>query len=167
MNVGIGKLFFLLAVLVALLVGLSLFAGYEASLPANTPSAAPQAFSRNVPPPQPIATALDMVVAQDPHGFQLLVSYTDRGFEPSLATARAGDTVRFTNNSHEQLWVAAAAGSGAMLYPAVQNGCGSSALDSCKPLKPGEYWEFTFGKTGTWGFQNNLNKADTGAISVR
>ena len=109
-------------------------------------------------------TASDTVAALQGDSFQLLVSYTDQGFEPRTATVKAGDTVRFTNNSTGQLWVAAG---GDQLYPAVQNGCGSSALDSCQAFGPGYDWEFTFTQPGTWEIQNNLNKSDVATIVVQ
>ncbi|MFZ2886389.1 MAG: hypothetical protein WA021_01065 [Minisyncoccia bacterium] len=36
-------------------------------------------------------------------GFNALVSYTDRGFEPSSVRMKAEETVRFTNNSSKNL----------------------------------------------------------------
>ena len=89
----------------------------------------------------------------------------DSGFEPKDATVHQSDTVRFTNNSTRDLWIAADGSSGPV-YPGVQNGCGSSALDSCRTLSPGEYWEFTFAKSGTWAFLNNLDKGDSGVVRV-
>ncbi|MDO8576016.1 MAG: hypothetical protein Q7R90_01745, partial [bacterium] len=94
-------------------------------------------------------------------GFQYLVSYTDRGFEPTRLTVKQGETVRFTNNSSEGLWVAAG---GEKLYPGVVNGCGSSALDSCRPIGQGEFWEFTFDAAGTWMFSNNIDKEKSGTV---
>jgi len=94
-------------------------------------------------------------------GFQYLVSYTDRGFEPRRLTVKKGETVRFTNNSSEDLWVAAG---GEKLYPRDANGCGSSALDSCRPIGQGEFWEFTFESNGTWMFNNSIDKEKAGTI---
>ena len=78
---------------------------------------------------------------------------------------KKGDTVRFTNNSTGDLWIAAVGPD--PLYPAVQNGCGSSALDSCRTLAPGEYWEFTFAEKGDWHFVNNVDKSKTGVVHVK
>lgn len=96
-------------------------------------------------------------------GFQALVSYTDNGFEPQHLAIRAGDTVRFTNNSSAQLWVAA---SGGKLYPAAGKECGSSALDSCVPLAPQDFWEFTFDASGEWEIVNNLQKEKSAVVKV-
>jgi plastocyanin len=132
------------------------------SMQTNQPSTSSATSVAYVPPQLP-PTAADMIDAQPTTGFQYLVSYTDSGFAPTTLQVHSGDTVRFTNNSHAKLWVAA---TGDQLYPAVQNGCGSSALDSCGPLNPGEYWQFTFTKTGTWEFYNNLDTSETGTITV-
>jgi plastocyanin len=98
-------------------------------------------------------------------GFQYLVSYTDNGFEPSSLVMSRGESVRFTNNSSMNLWIAAD-GSGVQIYPRTKEVCGSSDLDSCKPFMPQDFWEFTFEKAGTWGIVNNLDKSKNGTIIV-
>ena len=104
---------------------------------------------------------------KESRGFEFLVSYTERGFEPTEATIREGESVRFTNNSSDDLlWVAAVGTLDAPLYPGMSD-CGGSLLDTCKELKPGEFWEFTFRERGDWSFRNNLKAADTGVIHVR
>ena len=153
--------------LVALLATLSLFlvvsmVWVRTIAPQGERSTAPDTHAAATPPPQPPAMAADKVDAQSPQGFQQLISYTDRGFEPKRATIKVGDTVRFTNNSLVDIWVAAG---GDKLYPSVAGGCGSSALDSCAPFIPGRYWEFTFAEKGAWGVVNNLNKSH--AVSIR
>ena len=154
-----------LVLLFASLLGLGFFSGMFDRVLGTTPAAQPllDKNGTRIPPPRPAPRPEDYVAAQPTHGFQLLVSYVGSGFEPSRASIKSGDTIRFTNNSREKLWVAAA---GDHLYPAMQNGCGSSALDSCRALSPGEYWEFTFDKIGTWMFQNNLDKGKTGTVEV-
>ena len=98
------------------------------------------------------------------HGFQYLISYTDQGFEPAQLALKLGETVRFTNNSSHDIWIAA---SGSPLYPAVVNGCGSSELDSCSPFPPQDFWEFTFGVPGNWEVVNNLDKSQSGMVHVK
>jgi plastocyanin len=101
------------------------------------------------------------------HGFQYLVSYTGRGFEPATLTIKKGETVRFTNNSDEDLWVAATGASG-KVYPAASNNeCGQSAFDSCVSISRGGFWEFTFTRTGTWSYQNNRDTKMTAIITVK
>lgn len=116
-----------------------------------------------IPPPFTPEIAAQL---EKSHGFQMLVSYTDRGFEPTQASIKTGQTVRFTNNSSRTLWIAAAPTAGTKIYPGSSD-CGASALDTCKALKPLEFWEFTFSESGTWGYQNNLNKADSATIRVK
>jgi plastocyanin len=116
------------------------------------------------PPPIPPLTSELQETLRKSNGFQALVSYTDRGFEPALRTISAGETIRFTNNSNTVLWIAARGDSGA-LYPGTGNNCGQSAFDSCRVLAPGEFWEFTFDSVGTWTYQNSANE-HTGSIVV-
>lgn len=117
--------------------------------------------TRIPPPPRPE----DYIGAQPSHGFQVVVSYVGGGFEPAAVQIRQGDTVRFTNNSSGQLWVASSAGEGKSLYPGTSD-CGASRFDTCRPLKPLEFWEFTFGTKGEWHFRNNTNQAHSGIIYV-
>lgn len=113
----------------------------------------------------PLTPAVEAQLAKS-HGFQYLVSYTNNGFEPSNISIKKGETIRFTNNSSGDVWIAATATGGA-LYPNVANGCGSSAFDSCHALKSGEFWEFTFESAGTWSYADNLHKDKTGVVHVK
>ncbi len=158
MNVRIRGLIAALVALIVLLIVISAIAQFGGGVPTAPASSAPQVKS----PPPPPTTAESSQAAQT---FQSLVSYTDRGFEPTSATVQAGDTVRFTNNSSRQLWVAASGTDGSLVYPG-NSSCGGSAFDSCVILQPGEFWNFTFTQGGTWGYQNNLNKTDEGNIIV-
>ena len=97
--------------------------------------------------------------------FDVIVSYTDRGFEPQRAAVRAGSVVRFVNNSSAPFWVAAD-GSEASAYPPVRGGCAASALDSCRPLDPLEYWSFRFDEAGTWHLYDNLRKSNGMVMEV-
>ncbi len=149
------------------LVGLLLllivsFVAWAMLRPASHPDSS--MLAADAPLPQPPATPSDYVAAQNPHGFQLLVSYTNRGFEPKSAAIKAGETVRFTNNSSSDIWVAAG---GEKLYPGGVSDCGSSPLDSCETIPPGRYWEFTFSQQGTWIIVNNLDKSKSVSIRVQ
>ncbi len=113
-------------------------------------------------PPAPVVTPLRQITVQPPPRtktntttalgkqttFAMLISYVDSGFEPKTFTLKAGDTVRFINNSSTDL-----------------NLCGT-AFTSCKELKPGEYWEFTFAKAGMWTYNDKISGA-TGAVTVQ
>ena len=102
------------------------------------------------------------------HGFQALVSYTDRGFEPAKLTVKKGDTVRFTNNSGEDLWVASVGTASGTVYPAgTGDQCGQSAFDSCRVIGRGEFWEFAFAEAGTWSYRNNTDTKMTAVVRVK
>ncbi|MDB5238362.1 MAG: Plastocyanin [Candidatus Kaiserbacteria bacterium] len=100
-------------------------------------------------------------------GFQELVSYTDGGFAPGKLSVKKGDTVRFTNSSKADLWVAATGASGSVYPGKTVDECGQSAFDSCRVIAPGGFWEFTFDTAGTWGYQNNRDTAMTGMIVIQ
>ena len=121
-------------------------------------SPAPQIDQATVP----LSAHMQAELAQS-RGFQYVISYTDKGFVPQDLTIPAGDTVRFVNSSHSDLWVAA---TGKPLYPSSATSCGESSLDSCGPLHSGEFWEFTFEAKGTWGYTNNLMSSSTGGSII-
>ncbi len=114
----------------------------------------------------PAMTALMKEVLEKSTGFQLLVSYTDGGFQPSHASIKRGDTVRFTNNSSGEVWVSAAAVHNGNIFPGGPSSCGQSAFDSCTALQPKEFWEFTFDESGTWGYINVANPTHDAALEV-
>jgi len=118
--------------------------------------------SQEAPRPAPTAAVLAQLATSP--AFQYLVSYSDSGFVPRTLTVKQGETIRFTNNSHADLWLAS---SSTPLYPSVQNGCGSSALDSCQPIPPGGFWEFTFNVRGTWEYANTLKHTDVATVVVK
>ena len=94
------------------------------------------------------------------------VSYTDNGFEPANVTITQGQTVRFTNNSSHDVWIAAD-GINAQIYPRTREVCGSSDLDSCAPFAPQDFWEFTFNVKGEWHVVNNVDKTKGGVVIVK
>jgi plastocyanin len=126
------------------------------------PSAAP---ATSATPARPPFTPAVQAQLQKSKGFAVLISYTDQGFTPAQASIKKGQGVRFTNNSHGELWVAAQGSADHPIYPGTGD-CGASPLDSCIALKPGEFWEFTFDRSGTWTFVNNLDKTKSGSVSV-
>ena len=156
----------LLAIVVVVLGVLLVFLSAWRSSKTSENSAGTQSTAARVAPPQPPLTASEMIAVQDPKGFQLLISYGASGFQPRTATVHAGDVVRFTNNSNGALWIASLAFGSSKLYPGAST-CGTSELDSCEPLQPGQYWEFTFTQQGTWELVNNLDKSNSGTITVQ
>jgi hypothetical protein len=86
--------------------------------------------------PRPAFSTTTKAKLERSQGASALLSYTEMGFEPREVAIKAGETVRFTNNSNRHIWIAAAASEGEHLYPGVANGCGDSALDSCGIVPP-------------------------------
>ncbi|MCR4326005.1 MAG: hypothetical protein NUV59_04395 [Patescibacteria group bacterium] len=135
--------------------------GMPAEAPAGSDAStnAAEPFVPGPPPPDVVE------MLRESKGFQALVSYTDSGFEPGEVAIEKGGTIRFTNNSSGDLWVAADGTAENPVYHGTSE-CGGSAFDSCRTLAPREFWEFTFEKSGTWLFRNNLKKGQTGAVRV-
>lgn len=87
------------------------------------------------------------------------VNYTGTGFSPSAITINAGDTVRFVNT-----------GQTAAMWPASNPHpihTGVPGFDAKQPLDTGGTYSFTFTRTGTFGYHNHLNIAQTGTIIVK
>ena len=125
--------------LTLLVIALALLGfGFGFSLLSFTPAPAP-AVERYLEPPKPA----DYVSAQ--RGFQYFVSYTDNGFVPDKLTVKKGETVRFTGNSSAPFQLTVA---------------GATAQVSAK----GEYFEYTFAKTGTFTYGDGTKK---GIVTVK
>ena len=129
----------LLVVALALVAGLALFI-----TPAPTPSST---TTMRTPPPAPQLTPERTINAIGTTQFSALISYTDQGFEPKVATLRNGDTVRFVNNS-----------TGAMSL---------SLTGAPSDLPPGEYWEMTLETAGDIAFYDTARTEAFGSIRVQ
>jgi plastocyanin len=116
--------------------------------------------------PVPVYSTSTALKLAHSHGFQALVSYTDQGFEPAEVAIKRGDTVRFTNNSSNNVWIAAS-GQHVQIYPRTSDTCGSSSLDSCAPFAPQDFWEFSFDTPGNWQVVNNLDKSRSAMVRVQ
>ena len=103
------------------------------------PVAEQQPAELYIPPPKPE----DYVSAQK--GFQYLVSYTGGGFIPAAFSVKKGETVRFTNNTSAPLQLALA-------------GAEPPILDR------GEYFEYTFSKSGSFDYSDGTN---SGTVTVQ
>ncbi|MDR3570923.1 MAG: hypothetical protein P4L81_01850 [Candidatus Pacebacteria bacterium] len=146
-----------LAAVIALIVLALLFLGAPSRQTLKTTPTLP-------PPSQP--TAQDLQKLSESPAFQYLVSYTDTGFQPQKVTISKGQTIRFANNSSDELWVASFGTTSTKIYPGTSS-CGSTEFDSCGPISHGDYWEFTFQQPGAWQFQNNVDKNHSGIIVVQ
>lgn len=141
-----------IAVLVALLVLVALFTF------AAKPAAAPieeQAPETMTLPSSPATT--------------VVITYTDSGFMPKTATIKNGTTVRFVNQSTHSLWVGSDAHPTHTNYDGttLREHCASGgAFDQCHAASAGESWEYTFLKTGSFGYHNHTSASHSGTISV-
>jgi len=117
-------------------------------------------------PPPPYTQAVADKLAKS-HGFQVLISYTDNGFEPANVTIKKGDTVRFTNNSTDKMnmKILSPGSVGDTQYPGAAS-CGGSALNSCDDIALQDFWEFTFTSVGSWTYQDSLHPDNKGTITV-
>ena len=97
-------------------------------------------------------------------GFQVLVMYTGEGFSPATSTIKKGQTVRFTNNSTTNVWVAEVTDLNTPSHPNTTN-C-DVPFNSCEALRPTEFKEFTFPAAGTFYYIDNLSTTTRGAVVV-
>ena len=164
-----------ISTLVIWLIALVLLAGAAYVFSIRWSPVAPPSSSSEVPLAKTIRTGEAPIPAYTPvvaaklaksTGFQALVSYTDKGFEPAMLTITAGETIRFTNNSSHDVWIAAD-GSAGVVYPRTHSVCGSSDLDSCGAIAPMDFFEFTFAQQGDWGVVNNLHKSKRLTVKVQ
>ena len=85
------------------------------------------------------------------------VSYTSNGFEPHSITIKAGQTVRWTNKSSDDMWVASNPHPTHTDYP---------GFDALKNIPSGGTYSFTFTKVGNWGYHNHLNPSQMGVVVI-
>lgn len=101
------------------------------------------------------------------------VTYTDAGFSPSTVTIKAGETVRFTNNSAGGMWVGSddhpthTEYDGSSTREHCANGTATTdTFDQCTASASGTSYDYTFTKTGTWGYHNHVGSSKTGTVVV-
>ena len=156
--------------IIALVIALLLLGGYFLFMQSDTPSEDMQ-NTEEVNGGVSVDATGDVTIETEPIGdpvFHALVSYTDAGFEPAETTIRKGQTVRFVNNhSSRDSWIASAIHPTHSVYPTKStDDCLGSSFDTCRGLKAGEFWEFTFNEVGTWGYHDHLRASQTGKIIV-
>lgn len=102
-----------------------------------------------------------------------IVTYTDGGFSPDTLSVSMGDTVRFVNNSSRGMWVGAddhpthTSYDGTATGEHCENGAAvGGSFDTCRQAAPGESWEFTFTKAGTFEYHNHAQASHGGTVTV-
>lgn len=98
------------------------------------------------------------------------VIYTAQGFSPEIVTIRVGDTVRFTNQSSNEMWVASANHPTHTQYDGTtrEMHCpDGGSFDQCARSGTGTTWAYTFTKAGTFQYHNHAASGDTGTVMVK
>jgi plastocyanin len=102
-----------------------------------------------------------------------VITYSDAGFTPANMTVSVGDTLRFVNQASRGMWVAVDEHPTHTEYDgtATREHCVDGAalngvFDQCRQSQPGETWEYTFTKAGTFEYHNHAQSAHGGTITV-
>lgn len=97
-----------------------------------------------------------------------VVTYTNDGFSPQTVTVNVGDTVRFENESSGGMWVGSDVHPTHSKYDGTSRTqhCADGGSDSFDQCGVGDVYEFTFDKTGSFGYHNHVNSSDNGTIVV-
>lgn len=106
--------------------------------------------------PIPEATATAQPVSGQVHE----IIFTENGLSQTNLTVKAGDTVKFLNNSTASHWPASDTHPTHLLCP---------GFDSLKGLGQGESYSFTFDEAGLCPFHDHLHANDSrlsGAIEI-
>lgn len=96
------------------------------------------------------------------------VAYGPNGFAPAEITIKKGDTVTWTNQSTNAMWVASAMHPAHAAYSGttLAQHCNDAADVSFDQCKNGSSYSFTFDKAGTWGYHNHSNAGMFGKVIV-
>jgi len=107
--------------------------------------------------PQPTEDELSTVPSATEKAEGVVVSFTGDGFEPSVVTVKAGQSVTFVNETDGDFWPASA------VHPTHQELPGFDAL---RPFGPGQTYSFTFEELGSWNYHDHLSPRMTGTVTV-
>ncbi|MDP3996810.1 MAG: hypothetical protein Q8P86_03920 [bacterium] len=98
----------------------------------------------------------------------ITVRYTGSQFSPKTVTIKQGQTVLFINDSDRPMWVGSDIHPTHSLYPEKSDSdCLGSSFDQCGSGGRGTEYEFTFERTGVWGYHNHVAPGHTGTITVQ
>lgn len=111
------------------------------------------------------------VTPATPGNNTVTVLYGPNGFSPSTVTVKQGDTVTFTNNGGDEMWVASAP------HPTHEGYDGTTKSTHCAAGYTGPApfdqcavstsFSFKFDKVGTWAYHNHGNRSDAGTVIVQ
>ncbi|HLD11294.1 MAG TPA: hypothetical protein VJB91_00080 [Patescibacteria group bacterium] len=100
-------------------------------------------------------------IQEKPVGIQnnenVVIEYTEDGFQPKMITIPLDTTVRWINRTSRPMWIASA------VHPTHQELPGFDAL---KGYATGESYSYTFTKIGSWKYHDHLNPKATGEVIV-
>lgn len=88
---------------------------------------------------------------------EVVILYTDSGYQPKTITVNVGTTVTFKNDSSRGMWTASAVHPTHQVLP---------GFDQLKSVAKGGMYAYTFTKEGTWKYHNHVNPTDTGTVVV-
>lgn len=87
------------------------------------------------------------------------VTLTKEGhYSPAIVTIKPGQAVRFINHSGNLMWPASNPHPNHSDYP---------GFDPKKILHDGDTWQFTFTRSGHWGYHDHLNPMRRGTVVVQ
>jgi plastocyanin len=119
----------------------------------SAPAALPKPAARSTA--KPAGTAV--VTKPAPDASVTVITYTDAGFKPLVASVPEGKTVRFVNMSSRSLWVASNDHPTHDGYP---------GFDQGKSVGRGGIYNFTFTRTGSFMYHNHNHPAHQGVVTV-
>ena len=99
----------------------------------------------------------------------VVVTYSDDGFNPISVTIKKGQTVEFVNESESErnMWPASNSHPSHTIYPEkTDSDCLGSSFDACERIAPEESWSFTFESVGSWKYHDHLKPKQTAIIIV-
>lgn len=103
-----------------------------------------------------------------------VVTLTDSGYSPASVTIARGETIRFINNSSRSMWVGAnehpthTEYDGTSTREHCANGMNTrTSFDQCSSVAKGEFWDYTFQKTGNFRYHNHMGASNTATVVVQ
>lgn len=89
---------------------------------------------------------------------EVVVTYTDSGYQPKEVTVNKGTKVTFVNDSSAGMWTASGQHPTHQLLP---------GFDQLKSVSKGGTYVYTFEKVGTWKYHNHVSPDVTGTVVVK